>query len=62
MDDAIIADLGYVTGRIVYDDMDADPTPRVMRKNRVKVALAHMGAFAREHIDEPIEEVMNYDR
>ena len=62
MDDAIFADLGYTTGRVVYDDMCVDDTPRLMRKNRVKIALAHMGKLAAEHIDEPIEEVMNYDR
>lgn len=61
MDDFTINDLGYVWGRVVYDDMDTDPTPQIMRKNRVKEAQAHMDTFAREHIDWPFVAIANYD-
>ena len=61
MDDFTINDLGYVCGRVVYDDMDADPTPQIMRKNRVQEAHAHMDTLAREHIDWPFAVVANYD-
>ena len=57
--DDIIADLGYVWSDRLYDDANE---PRTRYKNRVKIAAAHMGKLAAEHIDEPIEEVMNYDR
>ena len=59
MDDATINDLGYVWGRIIYDDSTQDDG--LMRKNRVKIAATRMGKLAAEHIDEPIEYVMNYD-
>lgn len=61
MDDFTINDLGYLWVRVVYDDMDTDPTPQILRKNRVKEAQAYMDTFAREHIDWPFAVVANYD-
>lgn len=60
MDDLTIADLGFIWGRVIYDDSPLDE-PQIVRKNQVKAAQAHMGTLAREHIDWPFEAIANYD-
>lgn len=59
MDDATINDLGYVWGRVIYDDME--PDQQMTRKNLVRDTAAHMGKLARENIDWPFEVIANYD-
>lgn len=59
VDDDTINDLGYVWGKVIYDDME--PDQQMMWKNLVKAAAAHMGKQTREHIDWPFEVIANYD-
>ena len=60
--EASAADLCYVTGRKVYDDMDTDSVfPNRANRNYVKRGLAHMTRFAMERIDEPLDSFLNYD-
>lgn len=60
MDDAIINDLGYVWSACVYDDMQVDPTPQIMRKNQVKIAMARISP-SMDTYDEAMSAIMNYD-
>lgn len=57
----IITDIGYVTGHKYYDDISANTSQKITRRNRVKLAISRMGALARDHIEEPAEIVRNYD-
>lgn len=61
MDDTTINDLGYVWGRVFYDDTDGDDVPQIVRKNRVKAATLRMETLAMEHIEWPFEAVQSYD-
>lgn len=60
MDDLVICDLGYVTGRYHYDDEQAEEERLQVRKH-VDRALTHMLKFAMEGISEPIDSYINLD-
>ena len=59
--DNIINDLGYVRGRIFYDELNDDGETRLVIRNRVKVAASRMGKLSREGVAWPFEAIANYD-
>ena len=59
--EAVINDLGYVTGRKAYDDIDTSILPNRAYTNYVRRGLAHMTRFAMDGISDPIDSFLNYD-
>ena len=61
MYDLDILDLGYVCGRVHYDDETPPETPVMVRKNVDRAVRNYTARLEPQGYDEPIDALLNYD-